>query len=482
MGTNKKINIIIVTCLDADFEEECIESVKENTEYPHTLTVYKNGKYGEDDCEPLSVIWNKLIKESKEDYICLLNSDTIVEKGWLKGMMRYTKKEEIGAVGPVSNNVGGEQKQEKGRGTEVAHTLSGFCMLFSKEVWKEVNGFDEGYRIQAEDRDFCAKLKNKDYKLLIVKDVFIKHRGGISFERTKDLQKEQRNEDKKRWREKWLTGNWALVMKNPERPMGSEQIKACKDRIPRVYIIKDKIPDELEWIVLFNNISYEIDTDVKIAWWMCDYRENIKNRKVDPDLIFLSNRELLDKYEKHYGAKAYYMPQHGLEGPMLKGKREVNWDVLFIGHVSSDKYHKDRMEIMKKIGKKHDVCWIHKGKYTPDQMYLYNNTKFNLSISIPKKGYTSNRTYNILSSGGFCLIRYFPGIEDLFKNHKHLVWFKTVKEAIELIDYYKKHEKERQQIAKNGYELYKEKHTPRHRLENIMDICRGKKDKFDGYL
>ena len=67
------------------------------------------------------------------------------------------------------------------------------------------------------------------------------------------------------------------------------------------------------------------------------------------------------------------------------------------------------------------------------------------------KGFTSGRTFRAIMSGAFLLIRYFPGIENIFINHKHLVWFHSDEEGLELIDYYLKNGNEREKIARSGY-------------------------------
>ena len=67
------------------------------------------------------------------------------------------------------------------------------------------------------------------------------------------------------------------------------------------------------------------------------------------------------------------------------------------------------------------------------------------------KGFTSNRTTKVLMSGAFLMIKRFSGIESIFTNHKHLVWFDTVSEALQLADYYLTNDCERERIANNGY-------------------------------
>lgn len=66
------------------------------------------------------------------------------------------------------------------------------------------------------------------------------------------------------------------------------------------------------------------------------------------------------------------------------------------------------------------------------------------------EGYFSNRTFLTLASGGFHLTAYVPGLEQLFENHHHLVWFHDPDECLELLAYYLKRPETRQKIAHQG--------------------------------
>jgi len=90
---------------------------------------------------------------------------------------------------------------------------------------------------------------------------------------------------------------------------------------------------------------------------------------------------------------------------------------------------------------------------------IYNQTKIVLSCDyiIDRLYFTSVRTYNVMCCGAFLLIRKFLGIEDLFVNKKHLVWYETNEEAEMLVDYYLAHEEERQEIAHAGMEYVHQK-------------------------
>ncbi|SHK08579.1 protein of unknown function [Geosporobacter subterraneus DSM 17957] len=98
--------------------------------------------------------------------------------------------------------------------------------------------------------------------------------------------------------------------------------------------------------------------------------------------------------------------------------------------------------------------------------YIYSSAKIVLGIQSSNTSLTqtSVRTYEILGSGAFHLTCYTPSIENIFKNHEHLVWSNSSRETIELVEYYLNHPNEREVIAKQGQEEVLSKHTYAHRL------------------
>lgn len=68
------------------------------------------------------------------------------------------------------------------------------------------------------------------------------------------------------------------------------------------------------------------------------------------------------------------------------------------------------------------------------------------------KNYFSNRLVNTLASKAFHLVHHVDGIEEMFENKKHLVFYRNKEEMLEMIEYYLKNDDERNAIAYNGYE------------------------------
>lgn len=81
------------------------------------------------------------------------------------------------------------------------------------------------------------------------------------------------------------------------------------------------------------------------------------------------------------------------------------------------------------------------------------------------------RLLNSMASGAFHLTWYFAGLETVFKNRKHLVWFKSPAECVELVKHYLAHPKERQKIARAGRKEVLGKHTWDHRVRWILDYA-----------
>ncbi|MCX7703239.1 MAG: glycosyltransferase [Planctomycetota bacterium] len=100
------------------------------------------------------------------------------------------------------------------------------------------------------------------------------------------------------------------------------------------------------------------------------------------------------------------------------------------------------------------------------------SVKILLGINITHRiaGYWSNRHYLVTGAGGFYLCKYTPGLEEVFKNREHLVWFESIDEAIRLIRFYLSNESERKRIAKNGMELTRSCYTYKQRAEHILKV------------
>lgn len=106
-----------------------------------------------------------------------------------------------------------------------------------------------------------------------------------------------------------------------------------------------------------------------------------------------------------------------------------------------------------------------------ESLKIFYSSKINLNISLRSIGSgIPLRVFDIMSVGGFVLSNWQPEIPELFEEGKEIVTFRTPEEMLEKVDYYLKHETERQRIAVNGYRKVKKCHTIEHRLDKIISI------------
>ncbi len=247
--------------------------------------------------------------------------------------------------------------------------------------------------------------------------------------------------------------------------------------------------DDYDTLIWFNNKPPTVETSAKVFWWMCDLRApHTLGGTTTASYIGVCNKMFLGEYESFYKAPAFYVPQCGNDTPVEKG-RDMNCDVLFLGHtgrpaiferlvqtqeitrqqILDKQFHWNRVPVIQSLQNAGmSVKIISREGATVDSKWLHQQTPINLSISLPAEGYTSNRMYNILSSEGFCLVSWFPGLEDLFENHKHLVWFATYGEAVEMAKFYLHRPKERDKIRRAGYTEYVAKHTAANRVVTML--------------
>ena len=86
-------------------------------------------------------------------------------------------------------------------------------------------------------------------------------------------------------------------------------------------------------------------------------------------------------------------------------------------------------------------------------------------------GYWSNRLWLSLGCGGFLLTNYVRGIEDLFQNREHLVWYHDEEECFALVKEFLAKPEERKRIANTGYIYVHEHHTFHHFASKVLTIC-----------
>tara|TARA_R110000751_G_scaffold307157_3_gene427541 strand:- start:1328 stop:4462 length:3135 start_codon:yes stop_codon:yes gene_type:complete len=177
---------------------EYLEEVKENN--PGTLVVSNAKNIG------FAGTANLGVSAGYNPYICILNSDTLVTKGWLIRMLVALEADERNViVNPATNNtavidvpmypgssyIDMADAMAISTNTTTYQTIlpTGFCFTLRRELWDAVGPFDEAYESYGEETDFwfkAVKLADKDGVLLmnravIADNAYVFHERSTSF-------------------------------------------------------------------------------------------------------------------------------------------------------------------------------------------------------------------------------------------------------------------------------------------------------------
>jgi hypothetical protein len=496
-----------------DFENECLTSVMKHTDpEKHELHVYVN------DGENLGAMWNRLIASSDCEYICLLNSDTVVEEGWLDKLIEAAEQKG-GAVGPFTDNCGNpEQLAEKAykrKTVSKAKMLSGFCLVFSKELWTKYGGFREDFPFYGQETNFLSRGMD----LFVRKDVYIHHEGAASI-KTSGRQKEERALSNEVYHHNktfpWKT-KLAIIGPSPLNPCplwrGMKQ--AIKEfgregmRCWYTYLFDESAREQLlefdpDIVVTTANNRRRVAevarvteplSNSQVILWNHDFQPPADEYEVDVvgvfDRIFLCWKD--DAAWADYSPKAWskrfkcpvgYMPQGSVIHPQILKAREASPRPIFIGSLASKKIYEGRAQMLEKL----DAVYVNhfdpvsRARVEQESPQLYRDHYFGLAMSPCVKGYTSLRLYNILAYGGLALVKDFPYREQMFDHEGHVLAFNTAEEAKELMEKYLADEKAAETIRRRGWSLQQAKHTIAYRLMNIVSNVLDDKDEFWGEL
>ncbi len=213
-----RVSIVIPAFNQVEYCRECVESIRAHTEWPYALILIDNGStdgVGEyfEAVPDATVVHtganlgfpggvNRGLAHA-EGHVLLLNSDTVVPRGWLTRLMSALESNaRIGMVGPMTNHVSGPQLIDgleldsidaintyaDGRwdthGTSLAEIdrLVGFCLLIRDETFREVGLLDETFGIgNFEDDDYCIRVRKAGYRTSLAEGCFVFHYGSRTF-------------------------------------------------------------------------------------------------------------------------------------------------------------------------------------------------------------------------------------------------------------------------------------------------------------
>lgn len=224
-----KVSLIIPTRNGLNVLSQCIESILAKTEYnnyeiiivdnqsddPKTIS-YLNEVHLKEKVRVIhynqafnfSAINNYAVKQAQGELIGLINNDVeVISSDWLKEMVSYAVRPDIGAVGAkllypdgriqhagVIVGLGGvaghshkfisrDDAGYYGRAIlpQALSSVTAACLIVRKKLYEEVSGLDEkNLTVAFNDVDFCLKLREKGYRNVWTPYALLYHHESVS--------------------------------------------------------------------------------------------------------------------------------------------------------------------------------------------------------------------------------------------------------------------------------------------------------------
>lgn len=199
------VSIVMLTYNQLALTKQCLASLESDTNVPYELILVDNNstdgtkeflrQYCQVSREKSKTVFidneknlgfasgvNQGLRECTSEYICLLNNDTVLRRGWVDNLIHTLENyPNAQVVGPKSTGTFPPQyieteAQLDGKIEEVS-IMYGFCLVFRRELLKKIGALDERYKIgNFEDHDFNERVMRIGGKLVVDGRVYIEHK------------------------------------------------------------------------------------------------------------------------------------------------------------------------------------------------------------------------------------------------------------------------------------------------------------------
>jgi len=216
-----KVSVIIVNFNGKKYINECIDSVLDSSFKDFEVVMVENGstdgswqylkeRYGKKQKVMLVKLKENLFfaggsnlgaKKAKGEWVIFLNSDTVVDRDFIKEMVKVVgenkkrlvqpkikiyKTDKIDCVigkysWPGFGKAVGRGKKDNYKENIKGDYVNGTCFMVSKKFFFELNGFDEDFKFFYEDVDFSLRAKKTGGKAWGAVEAVIEHKGSLSF-------------------------------------------------------------------------------------------------------------------------------------------------------------------------------------------------------------------------------------------------------------------------------------------------------------
>ena len=201
-----KITVVINTFHSEDRIYECLDSIPKNIKVINIENSSNNSfkyeiekKYPNLKCylagENLGYAkGNNLgLSKVKTKFALILNPDAYLEKNTIDNFLKSAEKlKDFAIIGPAQQNEFDTTKDNDlfhGEQIQVDY-LKGFAMFLNLPEFKDLGFFDENIFIYLEETDLCKRIRKRNKKIFLDKNIRINHIGGKSHNKKIDFEME----------------------------------------------------------------------------------------------------------------------------------------------------------------------------------------------------------------------------------------------------------------------------------------------------
>ena len=211
------VTIIVVAFDNLVFNRMCLESILANTEVPYEIIVVDNAssdgtpaylQHLAEHFADVSVITNNAnrgfapavnqgLAAARGQVLVVLNNDTVVPPGWVRGLVAHLDDPTLAMVNPVTNSAPNEARVQVGYRTygefisearsraieregarSALDVATMFCVAFKREVYARVGPLDERFEVgMFEDDDYSRRVGAAGLRMACAEDVLVHHFG-----------------------------------------------------------------------------------------------------------------------------------------------------------------------------------------------------------------------------------------------------------------------------------------------------------------